>query len=257
MNSRGEDKYGLPRPRSTVRSALIRFVAAGLVALFVVSVGGWWAARRAAEREAIEEARLRTVTLAQAVVEPSLTDEMLAGSPRALSRFDAIVRERILGDEVLRVKIWRSDGTIVYADQADLIGTRFPLDEEELGALRSGTTLAETSDLSKPENRLDRGRGPLLEVYLPVRTPGGEDLLFETYQPRSAVASRRGEVLADFMPIMVGGLGVLLAMLATLAGTLAHRLELARTDRERLLRHAIEGSAPERARLADPVPEEV
>ena len=240
-----------------VRSALTRFVAAGLVALFVVSVGGWWAARRAAEREAIEEARLRTVTLAQAVVEPSLTDELLAGSPRALTRFDAVVRERIMGDEVLRVKIWRSDGTIVYADQAELIGEHFALDDEEQEALQSGTSLAESSDLSMPENRLDRGRGPLLEVYLPVTAPNGEDLLFETYQARSAVAARRGEVLADFLPIMLGGLGVLLAMLASLAGTLAHRLELARTDRERLLRHAIEGSAPERERPADPVPEEV
>ena len=155
------------------------------------------------------------------------------------------------------MKIWRSDGTIVYADQAELIGEHFALDDEEQEALRSGTSLAEASDLSMPENHLDRGRGPLLEVYLPVTAPNGEDLLFETYQARSAVAARRGEVLADFMPIMLGGLGVLLAMLASLAGTLAHRLEQARTDRERLLRHAIEGSAPERARPGDPVPEEV
>lgn len=229
-----------------MRNALIRFVAAALVALFVVAVGSWWAARRAAESEAVEDARQRTVTLAKAVVEPSLTDALLAGSPRALSRFDAIVRERIMGDDVLRVKLWTSDGTIVYADQAELIGTRFPLGEEEREALESGTAAAEPSGLGKAENRLDRGRGPLLEVYLPVRTPNGVELLFETYQPRQIVADRRSEVLADFAPITIGGLGVLLVALVPIVWELARRLELARTERERLLRRAIEGAVPEK-----------
>jgi hypothetical protein len=227
-----------------VHTVLARFVAAGLVALVVVSLGSWWAARWAAEREAVEDARQRTVTLAAAVVEPSLTDGLLAGSPRALERFDRIVRERVLGDDVLRVKLWSADGTVVYSDQAELTGERYPLGQEEREVLRSGGVEAEESDLDKRENRLDQGSGPLLEVYLAVHAPDGTELLFETYQSRRLVADRRGELLMEFAPITLAGLGIMLGALVPVVWSLARSLEQARGERERLLRQAIEGAAP-------------
>ena len=233
-----------------VRRALTRFVAAGVVALVVVGVGVWWAARNAAEREAVNDARQRTITLAQAAVGPSLTDQLVTGSPGALRRFDAIVRERVLGDGVLRVKLWTRDGRIVYSDRSGLIGKRYPLDDEEQAVFRTGRAAAEESDMSRAENRLDRAHGSLLEVYMPVRTPGGVELLFETYQTRSAVATRRSEVLAAFAPITLAGLGVLLMALVPVAWSLARRLEQARAEREQLLRHALEASTTERRRIA-------
>ena len=227
-----------------MHTVLARFVAAGLVALVVVSLGSWWAARWAAEREAVEDARQRTVTLAGAVIEPSLTDGLLAGSPRALEKFDRMVRQRVLGDHVLRVKLWRADGTIVYSDQAELVGERYPLDQEELEVLEKGGVEAEESDLGKQENRLDRGTGALLEVYLAVHAPDGTELLFETYQSRRLVADRRGELLAEFAPITLAGLGIMLGALVPVVWSLARSLEQARGERERLLRQAIEAAGP-------------
>ena len=54
--------------------------------------------------------------------------------------------------------------------------------------LASPTTHAEVSDLTRPENRYERGRGKLLEVYRPVWTPSGQPLLFETYSPYDSVS---------------------------------------------------------------------
>ena len=83
---------------------------------------------------------------------------------------------------MLRIKIWAADGTILYSDQTELIGSRYPLDEDELDILEDGGTDAELSDLSGPENRFERELGVgLLEVYTRIYSPEGQPLLFEAY----------------------------------------------------------------------------
>ena len=86
-----------------------------------------------------------------------------------MRRLDAIVRDRILShDGVVRVKIWKRDGTIIYSDEPRLIGDTYTLGADDLASLSNGETEAETTDLSRPENRFERGEGELLEVYLPI-----------------------------------------------------------------------------------------
>ena len=48
----------------------------------------------------------------------------------------------MLGERVVRVKLWTRDGRIVYSDEPRLIGARFPLDAEKLDVLRTGATEA-------------------------------------------------------------------------------------------------------------------
>ena len=79
--------------------------------------------------------------------------------PAALERLDRLVQERVLSDRVVRVKLWTRDGRIVYSDEPRLIGAVYARGEDEIEALRTGETHAELSDLSKPENRFERGEG--------------------------------------------------------------------------------------------------
>ena len=44
----------------------------------------------------------------------------------ALAALDRIVQERVLGERVVRVKLWTRDGRIVYSDEPRLIGSRYP-----------------------------------------------------------------------------------------------------------------------------------
>ena len=249
MSRRLRRSEGGPSP---VREAMTRYVAIGLVTIALISIVGVWLFRRAGEAEAIRDAKDQTRIAAEAV-EPVLTDALLREKPSALAAVDRVVQERVLSrpdDAIVRVKIWDSSGRIVYSDQPALIGARYPLTAKERADFRTGRVEAEVSDLSKPENRYDRGMGKLLEVYLPIRTPSGRPLRFETYYRSSFISARAGRIFRRFAPVMIGALILLALIQLPLAWWLARRIQRGQDERERLLRRAIDASDVERRRIA-------
>jgi len=94
-----------------------RFALAGVVALVIVGVATAIASRRVGEREAIANARTTTVTKAEGLVAPALSDGVLERSPTALAAVDDVVRDDVLDASLVRVKLWNADGTIVYSDE--------------------------------------------------------------------------------------------------------------------------------------------
>jgi two-component system, NarL family, sensor kinase len=231
-----------------------QFSVAGLIAVVLLIVGAGWLSKKAATDEAIADARRMTQILGQSVAEPEISEPMVdPTSPRqaaAIDRFDAITRHRLLVGDVLRVKLWNADGTIVYSDATELIGQTFGLDEEERDVLEHGGTDAEVSDLSKPENVDERSFGRLLEVYSQIWTPKGEPLLFEAYYSYDVVSQRSDDIQASFRPITVAGLLIFTLLIVPLVWILARRLDKAAAERERLLTAAVEASAVERRRIA-------
>jgi signal transduction histidine kinase len=227
-----------------------QFLVAGAVALAIVGVATSIAARRAGEREAISDVRATTVLRAQGVVAPVLDDDVLTGDPAAIERLDAAVRGAVLDDDLVRVKLWTADGTIVYSDEPQLIGARYDLAHDELQSMATGAIEAEVSDLGEPENRFEREHGELLEVYLPIRTPGGEILLFEAYHRYEIVTSNATRLWRSFAPIAIGALVMLQVVQIPLAFSLARRLRQRQEEREGLLRRALEASDRERRQIA-------
>ena len=227
-----------------------QFALAGLVALIIVGVATAVASSRIGEREAVGEARITTVIRAQGVVTPALTDELVAGDMAARSQLDTVVRRDVLDDSLVRVKLWTADGQIVYSDEPALVGTDWDLGADELEAMESGRIEAEVGDLSKPENRYERPYGKLLEVYLPVRTPSGQVLLFEAYYRYGLVASNGRRLWRSFAPIAIGALVMLELVQVPLAWSLARRLRQRMREREALLQRALEASDVERRKIA-------
>ena len=126
--------------------------------------------------------------IGRSVIEPNLNAGVVAGDRKALDEFDRVVRRRVIRGPVVRVKLWRGDGRIVYSDERQLVGARYTLDSDDRAALVGGRVDAGISDLNRPENRFERPWHKLLEVYMPVKA-AGEPLLFEAYMRYSDVAA--------------------------------------------------------------------
>jgi len=236
--------------QASLRRLLLQFGASGLVALLVVAVAATYAFRRAGDRESVRDARDLTELLGRSVVEPHLREGIARGDPNAVAELDRAVRSAVLRDPVVRVKLWTRDGRIVYSDERRLIGARYGLENEEKSAFSTASAVSEISDLSRPENRFERPQKKLLEVYLPVRTPSGRSLLFETYLRFSSVEASGQRIWRAFAPALVLGLLLLWLVQLPLAASLARRLREAQSERESLLLRSLDASDNERRRIA-------
>jgi two-component system NarL family sensor kinase len=233
----------------SVPKAVAAFLVAGLVVLTAVGVVLALALRQTATAEAIREARVVTKLEATSVVGQVLTDDALVPGP-AFDKLDQIVRKHVIGDQIVRVKVWDATGRIVYSDDPTLVGLRFPLAASDLAVLKSGGASAEVSNLSRSENMGERRYGTLLQVYLGVSTPTGQRLLFETYQPYQTITDASRRTWLTSLPVLLGGLVLLYLVQAPLAYRMARRLKRSQDEREALLLASLAASDKERATIA-------
>ena len=228
----------------------MQFALSGLLAMLVVALLATIVLSRAGETESVRDARRLTEVLGRSVVEPNLDDGVVRGNRVQLATFDRLVRQRVLRSPVVRVKLWDASGRIVYSDEPRLIGSRYPLGDDELATLRGNGVDAGISDLSARENRYERPRRKLLEVYMPVHTPSGRPLLFETYLRFSDVAASGRKIWLAFLPVLVVALLMLWLLQLPIALSLARRLRRAHAEREALLLRALNASDTERRVIA-------
>lgn len=234
----------------SIAREVTKFVAASLVASLVFVGASLLLLRHAGRTEATRQARATAHLAASGIAEPNLEDGLLSGERRALERMDRVVQERVLGSEIVRVKIWAMDGRVLYSDEPLLIGSRYPLGEREQAALESGRVAAEVTDLDRPENRFERGEEELLEVYSRIRTPNGTPVLFEVYQRFDSVVASGRRIWSSFLPALLAALLLLWIVQVPLAYRLARRVRRGRVEREVLLRRALDASNDERRRIA-------
>ncbi len=150
---------------------------------------------------------------------------------------------------IVRVKLWSPDGRVLYADEPQLVGRTFALSDDQRAAISQPQTKAEVSDLESSENEFETG-GRLLEVYRPVWTPSGRELLFETYSPYTSVTERSGQLWRGFAGVTVSSLLMLVVLTAPILWRLLRRLGEAQRQREHLLERTLEASDAERRRIA-------
>ncbi|MEA2195333.1 MAG: two-component system, NarL family, sensor kinase, partial [Solirubrobacteraceae bacterium] len=231
-------------------AAVARFMLGSLTAIAVIVIGGFFALRSVAISEATGDTRDRVRSEARLVEAAGLSDGIVRGDPAAIRRLDDLVSAQVLGNSIVRVKLWTKGGTILYSDEPALIGRHYGLGAEERELFQTGAADAEISDLSKPENLYERPQGKLLEAHTTIRTPDGTPLLFEIYQRFSSVNASGARLLGALAPPLIGGIVVLVLFQVPLAWSMARRLQRGHRERETLLSSAVEASAQERRRIA-------
>ena len=246
---RGVERRGFGRA-SGGRVALAHFALSGMALLIVAGTIGAVALRHVARDEALRDARALTVALGRAVIRDHVTSGVLAGDPAALAALDRAVRGRVLGDPIVRVKVWTPDGRIVYSDARALIGKRFTLPEDLREALSAGVASADVSDLNRPENRFERSGGRLVEVYLPLEVAGGRRVLLEAYHPAGSIDAAGHRIWRSVLPVLLALLGALALAQLPLAWFLARRVRADAQERELLTRAGEEALESERRRIA-------
>ena len=249
-NGGGEDQCPRWRRGASIVAAVAQF---GLIGLLVVTILGFAAAlrlRHDSTKQAIGDARDRAVSLADGIVAPHVTQSLMAAEPAAIAEMDRIAQSYVVKDPVTRMKVWRMDGRVVYADDHRLIGQTFEIEADALAAARRGEPYADVTDLTAQENELERGAGKLLEVYRPIYATNGEMYLYEHYQKFSAVTEGADRIWSVFAPLLLGSLILLELMQIPLAWSLARRVRAAQRQRVALLQQALDASDDERRRIA-------
>jgi two-component system NarL family sensor kinase len=251
------------RPRwagaSSGRVAFAQFALTGFALLAVVGTIGTLALRHVARDEATRDARMLTATVAQGIIRPQMSEAVLAGDPAALKQLDRLVHERVFGtpddtqatdSSIVRIKVWDTDGRIVYSDEPRLVGKRFTLPEDLREAMDHRTASADVSDLARPENRFEQGKGSLVEVYEPMRVSGNELLLLEAYFPSREISDAGGRIVQSFLLVLLAVLAALALAQLPLAWFLERRVRADEQERERLTRAGEDALEGERRRIA-------
>ncbi len=233
-----------------LRNPVAQFLVAAAVVVLVVAFATDVLSRRAAEREAITDARTTTELMANYVAQPRIPMGLARGGTLAAAVFDHFAREHLIVGHVERLKIWNARGKVVYSDRAELVGQKFELGEEARAVLSAGGSGGDLSDLRSRENRYEVNDDGLLEVYTRIESPEGEPLLYEVYYSADRIARDSATIFTAFRPITLGGLGVLVLLTVPLLWMLTRRLARSAQARERLLRNAVDASAVERRRIA-------
>ena len=228
-----------------VRRLLLQLITAAVAVGVLVALAGAALSRRIAEKQSVHDVAQQSDILAESVVQPALTDRM-ATDPGAAAALGALIR----GASLVRVKLWSPQGMILYSDEPRLVARTFPLDDSARAALAAPQTTAEVSDLSRPENAFERSQGKLLEVYRPVWTPDGHELLFEAYYRYGVVSERSSQLWRGFLGITLSSVAAVFALLVPIVAALLRRTRRAQAQREAMMRRALDASHEERHRIA-------
>ncbi|BBE22821.1 hypothetical protein MN0502_17040 [Arthrobacter sp. MN05-02] len=240
-----------------MQAAVARFLTVGFLALVLVATPVAFWIRAEAERHALVNARDMTQRLADNVVGPLITRELLAQDPVALERLDRRLAPWLANGNVTRIKVWDEQGRVVYSDAESLIGRDFEQEEWARLLLDGGPATATLESQTAEENEFENGSGELVEVYVRSTSQTGDPMIFETYSSGEAVRREQNAVLMGMIPPTLLSLAVLQLAQLIPAVRLARRIQDHQATRTALLRCAIEASDQERRQIASELHDEV
>ena len=239
-----------PASWSTTQRAVAGLLLAAVVSFLVVGAAALVIANKIARADALSEGTRTARGVGRALLAPVMP-AVVAGDASAAAGLDAVIAERRADGTLLRVKVWRRDGTIVWSDDHALIGRKFELAPRVTEVFDEHRDYAQISRLTDPDDASERQAfRSLVEAYIPLALADGSTVALEMYFPDARVRAAEDE---DSERLVVFSLGVLLVLaLAQLPVSiwLVRRTTSAQHDRDRMRDTALVSSERERRMLA-------
>jgi two-component system NarL family sensor kinase len=232
------------------RRALMQFLARSLMALVVVGVATFFLASRIATREALHDAETRGEGFAIGVAAPLVNQALRDGRPHAVDRFDRVMRNRLQVGTITHIKVWDTDGQLIWADQPELVGKQYAFPSSVKARLGEHFTVAGNPPDESLQQGDDNGDVDMYEVYSGATDANGEPVVLETYWTNEVIDSQYDFLFWRLAPLALGALAVLIVAIVPLGLSLGRRLSRSMRERDRMLQHAIRSSELERRRIA-------
>ena len=214
-------------------SLLEQFVARGLLVTLIVSIVVSIVASQIAQGYVLESTRKQAAIIADSVLSPAMGDHVSDPSPEMAPMWQRSIRPITGRDDIVAVKVWASDGTIVYAENTSLIGQVYPPDPDFVRAQSGISSLKlvsiENNNLIAAE--LERAKiqagERLYRIYVPVIRPGSSVVvgIYELYQRAAPLEAALARIAGLVWLWSFASFGVLFATLYALVRVASRRLE--------------------------------
>jgi signal transduction histidine kinase len=189
---------------------------ASLVLLPAMLLIGFWVSGRIKD-SVTHNAGTSAALYMENFVEPLIQD-LAAGtaiSPDNVETLGRLLTDTSLGVKVLTFKIWTKGGIVVASSRAELVGKKFTPSSGLLAAWQ-GRASSEFDHLHDAENEFEKNTGiPLLEVYIPLRERGTDQIIGVAEFYEKAYALKAELIRARLLSWLVVGT-VTLSMLSAL-----------------------------------------
>ena len=183
---------GTLRDNLLVQFSVISFVLLAVMALSLAYILSN-KVRVDAINDLVDEAIGTSSGLLLGAITPSDFEEPMTGE--RYDRFHEFVQQYVVSDRTARIKIRAKDGTIIYADNPEAVGKKFPPNEPLLKALR-GENVAIVRVPTDATHVYEADLGRLMEVVTPINFPDSAEPpgVFALYQYYEPTASRINEL---------------------------------------------------------------
>jgi len=220
--------------RRLSENLLVQFSVASFVVMAVIAMGLAIVLSNKIRSDAIGDLVDETVGVSSsrllAAITPADLETPMTGE--RYDKFHEFVQKSIVSERTARVKVWLQDGTVIYSDDFEGVGEKFPPKENLLRAL-SGETVADIKIPMDAENTRERNLGTLMEVYTPIIFPGSPEPVgaLEIYQYYEPTAQRINDLKLWVFGAIGIGFGVLYGGLVSIVWKGWHTITRQRTDR--------------------------
>lgn len=231
--------------RRSVRREILRFAIPGVIGIVLLALASLLVSAAVAREQSLREAETTAQWLARTVVAPLLDADLSSGKARPIAELDAAFATSVRGSDVVAVRLWNSDGVIIYSDDPRLMGEDLPPPVGSDRGIISGGT-----DPGRPENRYLDPDQEIVQVSLPVDGTDGARYLFQINQLQDTIQQDTRSIWVAFAPVLVGSLALLGLLLVLWGVVMARRIGSDLRTRQELLAHAIDASDVERRRIA-------